>query len=89
MVQPLPLPPIPGPPEPGWSPIVITPREIYDAIVRVSAKVDLLTLQVTEAEHDKADHENRLRSLERGRWPFPSVAVLVSLGSLAVAIFLH
>lgn len=33
-----------------------------------------------------ADHESRLRVMERGRWPLASVTVLLALSSLAVAI---
>ena len=33
------------------------------------------------------DHEGRIRALERGRWPLPSVAVLVAGASLAAQIF--
>lgn len=32
------------------------------------------------------DHEGRLRQLERSRWPLPSIAALVSIGSLVVAV---
>ncbi len=49
------------------------------------------------AEHDQelrplagaadrlTDHEARLRTLERGRWPLASLTVLIALGSLALA----
>jgi hypothetical protein len=35
------------------------------------------------------DHETRLRALERGRWPLPSVAVLVSAVALWLAYAHH
>lgn len=35
---------------------------------------------------DVADHEARLRNLERGRWPLPAVTILIALGSLGVAV---
>jgi len=31
-------------------------------------------------------HEARLRSLERSRWPLPSVTILIALGSAGVAL---
>jgi hypothetical protein len=77
-------------------PVVITAREIYDQLVRVVAAVerladglegqrqDLRDHQVTQ-ERVNQDHEDRLRSLERARWPLPSLAVLVSLAALALA----
>jgi hypothetical protein len=35
------------------------------------------------------DHEKRLRSLERARWPLPSLAALLALASLVLAILPH
>lgn len=77
-------------------PIVITAREIYDQLVRVVTAVDRLAdglegqrrdLRDHETEHQRVetDHENRLRSLEKGRWPLPALAVLVSIAALALA----
>jgi hypothetical protein len=34
---------------------------------------------------DVADHESRIRNLERGRWPLPSITILIALASLALA----
>lgn len=79
-------------------PVIITAREIYDQLVRVVAAVERLAdgldgqrrdLRDHETEHQKveADHENRLRSLERGRWPLPSATILIALAALAVAYF--
>lgn len=74
-------------------PVVITSREIYDQLVRVGTAIGDLTAQIhrlndghDEVKRDVADHESRLRSLERRQWPLPTVAVLVSLGSLAAVI---
>ena len=68
-------------------PILITSREVYDAVVRLTGRVDVLISQQSATQQDVSDHENRLRSLERARWPFPSIAVLVAVASLGVAIF--
>ena len=62
--------------------IVITSREIYDAVVRLTGRVDVLIEQQTTTRQEVQDHEQRLRGLERGRWPLPSLAVLVSLTAL-------
>ena len=83
----------------AFSPVVITPREIYDAVIRVSAQVASIQQEMVQHtdEHRKRDedfhsfredHEKRLRSLERSRWPLPSIAVLVSVGSLIAMIVL-
>jgi hypothetical protein len=68
-------------------PIVITSREVYDAVVRLTGRVDVLIAQQSATQADVADHESRLRVLERARWPLPSLAVLISLGSLGLALF--
>lgn len=42
-----------------------------------------------EARHDDADHENherRIVSLEAGRWPLPSIAVLVSVAAVIIPL---
>jgi len=77
--------------------ITITAREIYDAVVRLTGRVDVLieqhnNLQADLQQHEQRadgrhnDHETRLRALERARWPLPSAAVLVSVAALALAI---
>jgi len=60
------------------------------------AKADRMDQIIAEHETDLrplvgaadrlTDHEARLRTLERGRWPLASVTVLVALGALAVSI---
>ena len=68
-------------------PVYIGPREIYDQLVRLTATVDRLVAQHDDVGKDIADHEARLRALERARWPLPSLAVLVSIASLVLAFF--
>lgn len=74
-------------------PVVITTREIYDQLVRLGDAVrDALSTMAKladgqdEIKRDVADHETRLRSLERSRWPLPSLAAVVSLLALAGTI---
>lgn len=69
--------------------VVITSREIYDAVVRLTGRVDVLIQQQSETQHDLQDHEGRLRSLEKARWPLPSLAVVCSLAALALAVIPH
>ncbi len=84
--------------EPPLGNVIITSREIYDAVVRLTGRVDVLieqhnNLSRDQQEHERAaetshqDHEIRIRSLERGRWPLPSLAVLISAGALVLAVF--
>lgn len=74
-------------------PVQIGAREIYDQLLRTDRKVDGIGGQVervvaaqSELMQDLADHEARLRSLERARWPLPSLAALVSLVSVVLAV---
>ena len=68
-------------------PIVITSREVYDAVVRLTGRVDVLISQQSATQQDVNDHETRLRALERARWPIASIATLSAVASLALAIF--
>lgn len=78
--------------------IWITSREIYDAVVRLTGRVDVLIEQQTHTRQDiddlkkelrdtEKDHEDRLRTLEKGRWPLPSLAAVLALASLGLALF--
>lgn len=66
-------------------PVTIGAREIYDQVVRLQVTVERMADQHVGTADDIKDHEVRLRSLERGRWPLPSLAVLVSLVALLLA----
>ena len=66
-------------------PVTIGAREIYDALMRLTATVDRMSEQVTDVRSEVQDHEERVRSLERSRWPLPSLAAIIAAASLAVA----
>lgn len=68
-------------------PIQITAREVYDAVVRLTGRVDVLISQQSQTQTEVQDHESRLRSLERARWPLPSAAVLLSIAALIIPLF--
>lgn len=40
---------------------------------------------IQEQLRDLPDHEQRLRALERARWPIPTIATLAAVGSAAGA----
>lgn len=72
--------------------VVITPtqmyaevREIHEMVRSVSAKIDALPV----ADHGQRldDHETRIRSIERARWPLPSFAAVTSIGALALGLY--
>ena len=66
--------------------ITIGAREIYDAATRLAEQVTRLVGQHDGTRQDTlADHEARLRVLERGRWPLPALAALVSVIAVVIA----
>lgn len=77
--------------------VQITGREIYNELLRVSQNVDRvegkvdrveakLNDSVIDRESDHKDHEARIRSLERGRWPLPSIAALAAIAAIVVSV---
>jgi len=65
-------------------PVVITSREIYDQLRSVVTLLERALGKLDEHGTDLRDHETRLRSLERARWPLPALAVLVAVAALVV-----
>lgn len=63
---------------------VISSREIYDAVVRLTGRVDVLIEQQSHTQADVVDHEARLRALEKARWPLPSLAVVLSTAAIVI-----
>lgn len=66
--------------------VVITSREIYDAVVRLTGRVDVLIAQQETTKSEIQDHEARLRSLESARWPLPAASVIISLAAIGITI---
>ncbi|NRQ35973.1 hypothetical protein HII36_29685 [Nonomuraea sp. NN258] len=73
--------------------IQIGAREIYDQLLATDRKVDNIGGKVetiggnlSTVGGQVSDHETRIRVLERGRWPLPSLAVVFGAGSLVVTI---
>lgn len=60
--------------------------QVTQLLAQVLAKLDVVIAQ-------NADHEARLRLLERGRWPQTTIVTLAAVAALAVtvliAIFKH
>ncbi|MEU6085605.1 hypothetical protein ABZ865_02160 [Streptomyces sp. NPDC047085] len=59
-------------------------------LTRVETKLDGIGQGLTDLGKDVADHETRLRSLERSRWPLPIIGVLagvVGAATGATALF--
>lgn len=70
-------------------PVYIGAREIYDKLIVVDTSVRRVSDQIDGLAQDVKDHEVRLRTLERARWPLPALAVVVSLASLALTVIPH
>jgi hypothetical protein len=70
-------------------PITITAREVYDAVIRLTGRVDVLISQQTSTQNEVQDHESRLRSLEKARWPLPSAAALMAFVALVLPLITH
>jgi hypothetical protein len=72
---------------PDQGPVVLIGlQQIYDKLVALEATVARLVDHTDGAKVDLADHENRLRALERSRWPLPAASVLISLAALSLAL---
>ncbi|MFE7624614.1 hypothetical protein [Streptomyces sp. NPDC057509] len=61
-------------------------RSLSDGMVRVETKLDSIGQGLTDLGTDVADHEARLRSLERGRWPLPTIAALAGVAGTATGV---
>lgn len=76
--------------------VVITLKEIWEAVTRLTGRVDVLisqqdTMSRDQQEHEREskqvhkDHEARIRALEKDRWPKASVSILVAIVSALLA----
>lgn len=66
--------------------VMIGLGEIYDKVVTLSGKVDQLLAHREDSVKDLADHETRIRLLEKARWPLPALAAIVSVAALVVSL---
>ncbi|WP_189999730.1 hypothetical protein [Streptomyces rubradiris] len=62
-------------------------RSLSDGLTRVETKLDGIGQGLTELGKDVADHETRIRALEKARWPLPSLAAVVSVGALGLTLW--
>jgi hypothetical protein len=67
-------------------PVVITPRDIYDQLVRLTDIVGKLAERETATTRDLEDHERRLRAVEARLWPLPTVSILIAVAALAIGL---
>jgi len=62
-------------------------RSLSDGLTRVETKLDGIGQGLTDLGKDVADHETRLRALERARWPLPTIAVLAGAAGAGTGLF--
>lgn len=58
-------------------------RSLSDGLTRVETKLDGIGQGLTDLGKDVADHETRLRGLERARWPLPTIGALAGVAGAA------
>ncbi|MGW1532346.1 hypothetical protein [Streptomyces aureus] len=61
-------------------------RSLSDGLTRVETKLDGIGQGLTEVGKDVADHESRIRALERGRWPLPALAAVCGVAGAATGV---
>jgi hypothetical protein len=69
--------------------VIITTREIYDAVVRLTGRVDATLDHQTHIDRDITDHESRLRVLEKARWPLPAVSIVIAVMSFGLSVVMN
>ncbi|MFE7751158.1 hypothetical protein [Streptomyces sp. NPDC057428] len=52
----------------------------------METKLDGIGQGLTDLGKDVADHETRLRALERARWPLPTIGVLAGVAGTATGV---
>lgn len=73
----------PSTPIPDGS-VIITPTEVYVEVRATGDAVRELALKLDTIPAELVDHEARLRVLERGRWPLPALAAIISIAALVL-----
>lgn len=73
-------------PDPLQHGVGITWREIYDAVLRLTGKMDVLIIQTEERKEVDKDHEIRIRQLEGNRWPLPTLGALTGIAALIITL---
>lgn len=66
--------------------VLISAREIYDAVVRLTGRVDVIIDHTQDLKKRHDDHEMRLRALEANRWPVPLLNVILALITIGISL---
>lgn len=78
------------PQDPG---VYISPAQMYQevralaqTVGRIESKIDGILDETKDIRADLSDHEQRLRTLERARWPLPTIAALAGVAGTATGL---
>lgn len=61
-------------------------RATREAVIRMEGKLDLLMVKTDDNTKALEDHENRLRELEKSRWPIAQISVVIAFLALIAAV---
>ncbi|MEV6425775.1 hypothetical protein [Streptomyces sp. NPDC051662] len=53
----------------------------------IELKLDEVLQETSDIRGDVADHETRLRALERARWPLPTITALAAVAAVVIALY--
>lgn len=62
-------------------------RSVEVGFATTRGDLALLLQRADQTDQQVAKHDERLAALERTRWPLPSIAALIALASLCVALW--
>ncbi len=54
---------------------------------RVDGSLALLVQRSDQSDRQLADHETRIDTLERGRWPLPSLAAVTAIAGMLLSLW--
>lgn len=66
--------------------VVVTLERLYDELLSTHDDVTVIKVEMGGVNQKVADHSTRITSLERQRWPLPSLSILLAVGALAASL---
>ncbi|MEV5953716.1 hypothetical protein AB0M11_08055 [Streptomyces sp. NPDC051987] len=61
-------------------------RDLAQAVNRIESKLDNILDDAKDIRSDVQDHELRIRTLERARWPLPTIGALAGIAGAATGV---
>lgn len=66
----------------------VTNRDIFNQLTSLQGQLTTLVTQGSQSAREIVDHEARLRSLEKNRWPLASITALIAVAALFLPFFI-